>query len=168
MTRTISFITAVAVVALTFSVPRALGKGWPTDWQEPPSVGTYPDQYKRTVARSSSVTRPGQPGLAGASSDFWNYDVRTGQRMTNTSPGVAPQDLAALYSPTGEGVSPQTLDAREEAFAIKRAPQPISERLSSSREDEWPSVGIGLAIGTLLMICLFVAVKGTRRGPLPH
>lgn len=32
--------------------------------------------------------------------DFWNYDAKTGRKTSNSSPGVAPHELAALYAAT--------------------------------------------------------------------
>ena len=39
---------------------------------------------------------------------------------------------------------------------------------TNSRDIEWPQVGIGLGIGLLLMIGLYVALKATRQRPLAH
>jgi hypothetical protein len=45
----------------------------------------------RYDARTGSPTGPqGQP-------DFWNYDPTTGEKIADTSPGVAPADLATLW-----------------------------------------------------------------------
>jgi hypothetical protein len=33
--------------------------------------------------------------------DFWNYDPQTGQKISNYSPGVAPDQLASLWSGQG-------------------------------------------------------------------
>ena len=30
--------------------------------------------------------------------DFWNYDANTGEKISNYSPGVAPEELAMLWS----------------------------------------------------------------------
>ena len=30
--------------------------------------------------------------------DFWNYDPQTGRKISDYSPGVAPQDLAVLWN----------------------------------------------------------------------
>lgn len=46
----------------------------------------------RYDARTGNPTGPqGQP-------DFWNYDPATGEKVSEYSPGVAPEDLAALWS----------------------------------------------------------------------
>jgi hypothetical protein len=43
-------------------------------------------------ASTGTPTGPaGQP-------DFWNYDPATGAKISDYSPGVAPEDLAALWS----------------------------------------------------------------------
>jgi hypothetical protein len=43
-------------------------------------------------ARTGAPTGPaGQP-------DFWNYDPATGAKISDYSPGVAPENLAALWS----------------------------------------------------------------------
>src|SRR5215207_3644326 len=33
--------------------------------------------------------------------DFWNYDATTGEKISDYSPGVAPDELAALWSAEG-------------------------------------------------------------------
>jgi hypothetical protein len=48
--------------------------------------------FWRYDARTGNPTGPqGQP-------DFWNYDPATGEKISDYSPGVAPRDLAALWS----------------------------------------------------------------------
>jgi hypothetical protein len=44
--------------------------------------------------------------------------------------------------------------------------QPVSA--TNSRDIEWPQVGIGLGIGALLIIGLYLALKATRQRPLAH
>ena len=49
----------------------------------------------RYDARTGNPTGPqGQP-------DFWNYDPTTGEKISDYSPGVAPDELAALWSAEG-------------------------------------------------------------------
>ena len=38
------------------------------------------------------------PHWAGGQPDFWNYDPMTGEKISDSSPGVAPDELAALWS----------------------------------------------------------------------
>ena len=52
--------------------------------------------FWRYDARTGNPTGPqGQP-------DFWNYDPATGVKIADYSPGVAPEDLATLWSAKGE------------------------------------------------------------------
>ena len=46
--------------------------------------------------------------------------------------------------------------------------QPAPVSVTSGDEVEWPQVGIGLGIGVLLMIGLYLALKATRQRPLAH
>jgi hypothetical protein len=46
--------------------------------------------------------------------------------------------------------------------------EPSPVQVTNSRDIEWPQVGIGLGIGLLLMIGLYVALKATRQRPLAH
>jgi hypothetical protein len=43
-------------------------------------------------------TKTGNPTGPQGQPDFWNYDPETGQKVSNYSPGVAPEMLAALWS----------------------------------------------------------------------
>ena len=45
-------------------------------------------------------------------------------------------------------------------------PGPV--QVTNGRDIEWPQVGIGLGIGVLLMIGLYMALKATRQRPLAH
>jgi hypothetical protein len=40
----------------------------------------------------------GNPTGPAGQPDFWNYDPQTGAKISDYSPGVAPEDLAALWS----------------------------------------------------------------------
>ena len=67
------------------------------------------------------------PALGQNQQDFWNYD-ESGQKVTNTSPGVAPQDLATLYSGGGSSLQAPLLrpDAVDRAVAAREAQQAAS------------------------------------------
>jgi len=78
--------------------------------------------------------------------DFWNYDQQTGKKITNSSPGVAPEGLATLYfGATSESSAPvgspdlvdrvvaarqhelsNMLDAREQALVAKSDQSTVS------------------------------------------
>ena len=68
-------------------------------------------------AAPAALAEPRGPGNS-SHPDFWNYDAATGEKIADTSPGVAPADLAGLYSVSGastgaddrsfyRGISPQ-------------------------------------------------------------
>jgi hypothetical protein len=42
--------------------------------------------------------------------DFWNYDPITGQKVSNSSPGVAPENLAGLLFRVGNTAGPSRAD----------------------------------------------------------
>jgi hypothetical protein len=90
-----------------------------------------------------------------AQPDFWNYDPRTGEKTSNTSPGLGPGDLARLYSPTGD-VSP---DGRALDF---RTPSPLPSPISTAGDNgfQWDDAGIGA--GAMLALVVMGAVAGTR------
>src|SRR5262245_26031150 len=46
--------------------------------------------------------------------------------------------------------------------------EPTPVQVTNTRDIEWPQVGIGLGIGVLLMIGLYLALKATRQRPLAH
>jgi hypothetical protein len=101
----------------------------------------------------ADAIRHGQP-------DFWNYDARTGEKTSNTSPGLGPGDLARLYSATGD-VSP---DGRALDF---RTPSPSPSPISTAGDSgfQWHDAGIGA--GAMLALVMMGAVVGTvliRRG----
>jgi hypothetical protein len=121
--------------------------------------------------------------------DFWNYDAQTGRKVTDTSPGVPPGDLAGLYSTasdaTGQQVpllrrsaadSPANLDLRRRAEArsswhapsVVLSSEPVAAGVSDDDGIEWAQIGIGLGIGLLLGLGLLVGLRGARHRPLPH
>jgi hypothetical protein len=119
MTRSISLIDIMALAGLAL-VPAALGT----------------QQYGDAFARTQHV-------------DFWNYDRQTGAKIADTSPGLAPQDLAGLYSAEG----------------IELVPTPAT---SSGDELEWLQFGIGLGAGILLTFGLVLGLRMVRIRPLAH
>jgi hypothetical protein len=46
--------------------------------------------------------------------------------------------------------------------------EPGPVQTTNTRDIEWPQVGIGLGIGVLLMIGLYMALRATRQRPLAH
>jgi hypothetical protein len=95
----------------------------------------------------ADAIRHGQP-------DFWNYDALTGEKTSNTSPGLRPGDLARLYSPTGD-VSP---DSRTVDF---RTPTPSPGPISAAVDNrfQWDDASIGA--GAMLTLVVVGALVGT-------
>ena len=92
MTRTISLVAILALACLAL-VPTALGNH------------QYGDAFTRTPQ-----------------ADFWNYDRQTGAKIADTSPGVAPRDLATLVSgPSAASRDPWLAQERRDLSEIGRA-----------------------------------------------
>jgi hypothetical protein len=100
------------------------------------------DAIRAAEARSSTLR--GSQGQV----DFWNYDMQTGKKTSNTSPGLGPSDLAKVYSPTG-----RTIDFRSPTAS----PAPIS----SAGDDgfRWEDAGIGA--GAMFALVVLLAGVGT-------
>jgi hypothetical protein len=90
--------------------------------------------------------------------DFWNYDPKTGEKLQNTSPGIAPEDLDQLF-----GVS----------RASGPDDRPFSKATSVGTDsavagDDGYDVGVG-TIGVAGLILLFaaggagLAIRHTRK-----
>jgi hypothetical protein len=95
----------------------------------------------------ADAIRHGQP-------DFWNYDARTGEKTSNTSPGLRPSDLSEFYSPTRD-VSPsgRTVDFRPP----NSSPSPTSS--AGDTGFQWEDAGIGA--GAIFALVVLLAGVGT-------
>ena len=65
------------------------------------SAGGGSERLSTVQARGSFWNfdpQTGYPEGPAGQPDFWNYDPTTGARISDYSPGVAPNDLAALWS----------------------------------------------------------------------
>jgi hypothetical protein len=152
MTRTISLIIGIAVIALTVAVPAAFGGG------------RLPSSQER--------------------SDFWNYESNA--KVADSSPGVAPQDLAKLFAGSGPGfetnntdaVPPAILDllmaknggvdrSLVDALGANSGRVEVST-IDSGTEIEWPQVGIGFGIAILLALGVGMAMRVAHVRPFAH
>jgi hypothetical protein len=75
------------------------------------TAAAMPDPMADTGYDAREISRAASPEAAEAAGvglidggsnnqrapDFWNYDPQTGERIANTSPGIASEDLAAIY-----------------------------------------------------------------------
>ena len=75
------------------------------------ATGVWAGSKEGDSGRSPAVRAPrslwsydpqtGNPMGPAGQLDFWNYDPETGAKIANHSPGVAPEDLAVLWSVDG-------------------------------------------------------------------
>lgn len=88
----IMLITATLAVGLFAS---GVWAGSTRGGSEAPARVEARDSFWGYDAETGYPTGPaGQP-------DFWNYDPATGEKISDYSPGVAPDELAALWSAEG-------------------------------------------------------------------
>jgi hypothetical protein len=97
-------------------------------------------------AAPSALAEPRGPGNSPNHPDFWNYDA-SGAMIANTSPGIAPADLAGMYS-----VSETSVGSDDRSFYRGTTPQ-LDPTLVGSPDDrtfyrgvETPSVTLSPAL----------------------
>jgi hypothetical protein len=146
MTRTISFIIGIAVVALV-AVPTAFGEGRLAGSQERATLADRP--------ASSYYT----PQVLQRMSDSW---AARGGVLTNV--------------PASSYYLPQQIEAMSQGWAARGGLLPASANVTtnqplptgSGRDVEWPQIGIGFGIGIVLAIVLGLRLKATRPRTLAH
>jgi MYXO-CTERM domain-containing protein len=119
MTPKFSLIIGTAVAALVFAAPAAAVF---------PTVDGGDSGYAERAAGSVATVAP----------DFWNYDAN-GQKVADTSPGVAPEDVASLYA-GASGASESSTMAVTTSSASRDVPRP----------------GTGAALGVALLLGLLL------------
>jgi hypothetical protein len=146
MTRTISLIIGIAVVALV-AVPVALGEGRLAGSQEQSGVAYFYGNERATLAQ--------QPVVLDRRTDAFDRAV-----VVEQSPYIASERSA----PARPDVSTY-LDANERGTV----PSTPSVTPSSTGDGiEWPQVGIGFGVGMVLAIVLGLSLKATRPRTLAH
>ena len=148
MTRTISFIIGIAVVALV-AVPTAFGEGRLAGSPEQTGVAYFYANERATLAQ--------QPLQLDRRSDAFDRTVVVGE-----SPYIASEHSV----PSGTDVSTY-LDANERTTTPVFS-NPTVTPTSSGDGVEWPQIGIGFGIGILLAIVLGLSLKATRPRTLAH
>jgi hypothetical protein len=156
MTRTISFIIGIAVVALV-AVPTAFGEGRLAGSQDPDGVAFFYANERATLA-----DRP-------ASS---YYTPRVLQRMSDS---WAAQGGVLTNVPASSYLLPQQIEAMSQGWAARGGLLPASAKVTnqppptgSGRDVEWAQIGIGFSIGIVLAIVLGLTLKATRPRTLAH
>lgn len=100
------------------------------------------------VVAAALVAVPAAFGDAAKPADFWNYDQATGAKVADTSPGVAPDELAALHS-------------ADAALVVSTEP-------STGREIAWQQIGAGVGLGLLVVAGTLLALRVRRARLFAH
>jgi hypothetical protein len=182
MTRRISLIIGVAVIALTVVVPAAFG------------AGRYPGSQQRSDFwnyQSNAKVADSSPGVA--QQDLATLFAGSGRGLgTNYAKGVSPDIVDMLVAKNGvvdssvvdalganrEGPSTDIVDmlvakngvvdsSVVEALGANGGSPEVST-VDSGTEIEWPRVGIGLGIGILLVLGLGLTMRIAHVRPFAH
>jgi hypothetical protein len=153
MTRTISLIIGIAVVALA-AVPTAFGEGRIGSLQPTSTQPVYVDAGERASVPPAQA--------AGTYRDaFERAPLVAANVVASTSSGYVDAATRSSHPLGTEGY----VDAMERGVAPT---QPVVSPTSSGSEIEWPQLGIGLLIGIALALGLMLAFRTTRQRPLAH
>jgi hypothetical protein len=117
------------------------------------------------LAAPTALAEPRGPGNS-PRPDFWNYEARTGEKVADTSPGLAPTDLSRMYGqgsspgPANVGLSP---DDRALFRGVEPSSVPVSVTVSSDSDGfQWRDAGLGAASTLTLVLLLGAATLVIR------
>jgi hypothetical protein len=153
MIRKLSVVTAVAGLALLVAAP-AWGKG--------PLIAAPPDEEATALARSQALEKMEQA-----------FQARG--RELDGQHGLGEPTRATVYPPDAieravTGQRPVTERAIDDHFRYDPAevPKPAPVSSPSGNEVEWPQIGVGFAVGILLMLGVGLVLRYARIRPLAH
>jgi hypothetical protein len=152
MTSKITLIIGVAVTALAFGVPTALGEGRLAGSLEQDGVSFFYANERATIGSGSVptvVSRPDSHDVVRSSTNGY-IDASDRARRINT------------IVPTAY------LDAHERSAPPLGSPSVSTEATGSSSDRDWPQLGIGFGLGLLLAGGLFLAMRMAGVRPLAH
>jgi hypothetical protein len=152
MTSRITLITGIAVTALAFGVPTALGEGRLAGSLEQDGVSFFYANERATIGSGSVptvVSRPDSHDIVRSATNGY-IDASDRARRINTI-------VATAY-----------LDAHERSAPPKGSPALSTEATGSGSDRDWPQLGIGFGLGLLLAGGLFLAMRMTKVRPLAH
>jgi hypothetical protein len=192
MTRTISFIIGIAVVALV-AVPTALGEGMLAGSVQPDAVKLFYANERATMSTGStsepvivSENTPESPAVRAERlrSEGLNKLYGLGEFAPSTVSTykdanervVEPQSVIAerlrsegLNKRYGLGEFEPTVNYKDANERVDLPTTPVAEPVATSGTDvEWPQIGIGFGIGIALAIGLGLSLRATRHRPLAH
>jgi hypothetical protein len=152
MTSKITLIIGVAVTALAFGVPTALGEGRLAGSLEQDGVSFFYANERATIGSGSVptiVSRPDSHDIVRPATNGY-IDASDRARRINT---VVP----TAY-----------LDAHERSAPPTGSQPSSSDAAGSGSDRDWSQLGIGFGFGLLLAVGLFLAMRMTRVRPLAH
>ena len=175
MTSRISLIICVALAALTV-VPAAFGEGMLAGSSQPES--TQPAIVSENTPESPSARADRLRGEAlnekyglgefavSPVSTYKDANERVVEPQSVRAERLRSEGLNRMY---GLGEFAPTVDYKDANERVDLPTTPESTPVASSgREVEWPQIGIGLGIGILLAAGLWLAMRASKPGPLPH
>jgi hypothetical protein len=157
MTRTISLIIGIAVVALV-AIPTAFGEGRLAGSPEQEGVAYFYANERATLG--------GRPATS-------YYTPQVLQRMSD---GWAARGGVLTNVPASSYYLPQQIETMSQGWAARGGLLPASANVAtespaptgSGRDVEWPQIGIGFGIGIVLAIVLGLTIKATRPRTFAH
>jgi hypothetical protein len=174
MTRTISFIIGIAVTALAFAVPTALGEGR--------LAGSNPQDAVTYFKANELSTLVQQPVQLDRRTDAWN---RTQAPIVSTQLGTYPDagkrvgvfehGIGNYVDANQRGVAPLNtqdgidgyVDANQRGGRVPSGD--VVSASSPGTDFDWSQLGIGFGIGLALALGLLLTIRATRNNrPLAH
>jgi hypothetical protein len=171
MTRTISLIIGIAVVALV-AVPTAFGEGRLAGSDEQTAV-----QYFKSNELATLVQQPVQldhrtdafgrtSSTQAQPATYKDANERVVQPQSVVAERLRSEGLNRMYGLGEFGTAASYKDANER---VDIPSTPVEAPVATSGRDvEWPQVGIGFGIGIALAIVLGLSLKATRPRSLAH
>jgi len=166
MTRTISFIIGIAVVALV-AVPTALGSyglgDSPATSKQSDAVTFFWANERATMSSPESPAVRAERLRSEGLNKLYGLGAFAHSTASTSKPVVEPQSVIA------ERLRSEGMNKRYGLGAFAST-TPVAEPVTSSGTDvEWSQVGIGVGIGLALAIALGLSLRATRHNrPLAH
>ncbi len=187
MTPKISLIIGIAVTALAFGVPTALGERQLVGAPEPDGVAYFYANERATLAQQ--IDSPARQSDSSATAAFFaNERATLAQQIDSPARQSDSSATAAFYAnesvarPGQEAVA--AFYANERATLVEQGGRSVGSRdqvpldpnsvssptvtASSGSEIEWPQLAIGFGLGILLVAGLWLAMRMTKGRALAH
>lgn len=148
MTRRITLVTAVAAAALVAGVPAAFADPWGADRQDSPSVVGSPDLADRVIAARQKELATMLDARERSYSERWNVQV---QPATDSATRSFNHFIA-----------------NDNRFRPRPTSPTVAVSASSGSEIEWPQIGFGAVLGSMVVLGLMIALRAARSRQLAH